>query len=355
MISSLSTYIQFIAAIYVTICLDNMIGRRFWSPNYYEMVIGELSIFKDTISTPKQRALQEKIKNKAHLLDDRSRKRGCLMLFYCILLLLYCAFEPDFYAKLPEGKELLSYYFPFSIMIFVSLILPLFYHKILSRWIFLIITIAICTILFVTLTYFSQSIFLPQCLHFIVNSKLAIAILLPLPIIYQLYVNWLYSTAYLCHLRWEVRDEFLKYQKSKAAYEKKDKEMADESYYQAFTNILFNKPDNVLTELNKTLYEHLQVRCEPPSAYKLLKSWNSKKDYQEPSIPQSDTQEEADLPVSQEITPQTISSDFASLYIEYEKSTPKPKMKDFCAIKNIEYEAFHEYYRNKKKRTFNNK
>ncbi len=60
MISTLSTYVQFLAAIYVTICIDNLIGRRFWTPNYYETVINELSIFKKYFSTSKQEMLEEK-------------------------------------------------------------------------------------------------------------------------------------------------------------------------------------------------------------------------------------------------------------------------------------------------------
>lgn len=302
MISSLFTYIQFFSAIYVTICIDNLIGRRFWSPNYYELVTGELAIFKNSISTPKQELLKQQIWQKAGQLDDFSRRRGSMMLFYCVSLMFYNSFEPDYIERLPSESDLMAYYFPFAVLLLVSLILPCFYSSILKRWRYLAVAFILQTILFVVLLYVKNLIVLPDWLGLICYTKWAIAIILPMPILYQLYINWLYSTAYLCHLRWEVRDEYEKYKKSKTAYEKKSKEMADESYYQAFTNILLGEnPDNVLTELNNTLYEHLKTRCSPPSAWKLFTSWNEKKDKELPEISPSDYPEEENLPVGKEL------------------------------------------------------
>lgn len=349
MISALSTYIQFLSAIYVTICLDNMIGRRFWSPNYYELVTGELSIFKRSISTPKQTQLEKKIKEKAEQLDDRSRKRGSLMLFYCVLLMFYNSFEPDYYTSLPVGADLLPYYLPFGILLVTSLILPFFYGSLFKRWRWLLLTIFVQAVVFVACLIFRSSLQLPDWLCFLAYTKWAVAVLLPVPIAYQLYINWLYSTAYLCHLKWEVRDEYERYQTSKTAYEQKDKAKADESYYQAFTNILLDaNPDNMLTELNKTLYEHLEARCTPPSSLELFKSWNDKKDKELPEIQQPSVPEEENLPVDRELERTFDRSKYQQFFEEYEKINTKPKLSKFCSDNGLNYDDFHEYYRNKK-------
>lgn len=349
MISGLSTYVQFLSAIYLTICLDNMIGRRFWSPNYYALVTDELSIFKHSISSPKQAQLEAQIKDKAEQLDSKSRKRGCLMLFYCILLMFYNSFEQDYYTTLPTETDLLSYYFPFGLLLLISLILPFLYGRIFKRWLYLLLTILVLISIFVCCLITKNCYQLPDNFDFLKYTKWTIAIVLPLPIVYQLYVNWLYSTAYLCHLKWEIRDEYEKYQQSKAAYKQKKKEMADESYYQAFMNLLdSNNPDNILTELNKTLYEHLEKRCTPPSAYKLFKSWKNKSDKPLPDIPQIEDQEE-NLPVDKELGKTFDRTNYQKYFEEYDSFATKPKLSEFCIRHGLNYNDFHMFYKNKKK------
>lgn len=352
MISSLSTYIQFLAAIYVTICLDNVIGKRFWSPNYYDLVTNELSIFKRFISSPKQELLEKEIKRKAKQLDDRSRKRGTLMLFYCALLMFYSSFECDYVSTIPACSQSFLSYFPFFVVLMISLTLVIFYDYIFKRWRRLLLVILFQTIMFVICLILIKNFCISKQWLFIKYTKLIIAFLLPIPIIHQLYFNWLYSTAYLFYLKCEVRDEFEKYQTSKKAYEQKDKNMADKSYYQAFTNILLdNNPDNILTELNKTLYEHLEKRCTPPSSFDLFKFWIKRNDDENlPTIPQSLSSEEENMSVNRELEHTYDRSKYDQYYNEYEAINPKSKLKFFCLEKGLNYDDFRVFYNITKKK-----
>lgn len=349
MIANLSAYIQFLAAIYVTICIDSLICRRFWSPDYYNLVTAKLSLFANTISTPKRNKLEEQIREKEHILDSRSRKRGAIMLTYCLLLLWYIGFE-----KTCTGDMLIIRNIPLAALCLLTVICLLCCKWLSARWRY---TLAACFALFLSfaiLVLYVQNFAIPVVkLWWLVYTKRVISILILLPIFYQLYVNWLYSKAYILYLNHNIDDEYGRYSSSKKGFEEKNEQLVDPSYDSAFRKILLNKMegDNAMTELNNLLYEHLKECCSPPNPYQIIKNWWSCKEDDNvisPSISANDSN--TDIVSDDVIEPfrKNEAVEFPSIIVEkykkYKETKPAPKLTDFCVQEQIEEETFRSYH-----------
>lgn len=349
MIANLSAYIQFIAAIYVTICIDSLICRRFWSPDYYNLVTAKLSLFANTISTPKRKKLEEQIREKEHVLDSRSRKRGAIMLTYCLLLLWYIGFE-----KTVTGDMQIIRNIPLAALCLLTLIC-LFCCKWLStRWRY---TLAACFSMFLSFAFLV--LYAPYLtisvdnLWWLMYTKRAISILILIPIFYQLYVNWLYSKAYILYLNHNIDDEYVRYTSSKKGFEEKNEKLVDSSYDSAFRKILLNKMegDNAMTELNNLLYEHLKKSCSPPNPYQIIRNWwKCKEDHNVISSSPGDNDNNTDIVSDDVIKPsrKVESVDFPAIIVEkykkYKETKPAPKLTDFCVREQIDVETFRSYH-----------
>ena len=93
MISELNTFIQYLAALYFTICIDGAFFRRFWSPDYYRLVTENIGQYKFQQSQTLKDKLNKAIKEHAEKIEDHSIKRGVFMLLYCLFYLIFIVFE----------------------------------------------------------------------------------------------------------------------------------------------------------------------------------------------------------------------------------------------------------------------
>lgn len=108
MIGDLSTFIQYLAALYFTICIDGAFFRRFWSPDYYRLVTEIISLYKFQQSQTLKDKLNSTIKEQANKIEDHSVKRGVFMLLFCLFFLVYISFELSYITELDKTKEWLS-------------------------------------------------------------------------------------------------------------------------------------------------------------------------------------------------------------------------------------------------------
>lgn len=349
MIANLSAYIQFLAAIYVTICIDSLICRRFWSPDYYNLVTTKLSLFANTISTPKRKKLEEKIREKEHVLDSRSRKRGAIMLTYCLLLLWYIGFE-----RTSTGDMLIIGNIPLAVLCVLTVISLLCCKWLSNRWRYTLASCFLLSLFFTILVLYAPTFTISvDKFWWLIYTKRVISILILFPIFYQLYVNWLYSKAYILYLNHNIDEEYVRYTSSKKGFEEKNEELVDPSYDSAFRKILLNKMegDNAMTELNNLLYEHLKKSCSPPNPYQIIINWwHCKDDNNVTSSSISDNENNAEIASDDVIKPsrKADSVDFPPIIVEkykkYKETKPAPKLSDFCAQEKIDEDTFRSYH-----------
>ena len=275
MICDLSTFIQFLAAIYVTITLDSLLCKRFWSPDYYNMVIDSINRIGFQNSSNIQGKLEENIRRKAFQLEETSRKRGAYLLFTCVLLLIYIGFENK--VNIENVSELRLHYFP----IFIALLylLGVFLIRIngaFIKWGYVFVHLSMIILFFIAgqvlvsndivSNYINLSYF-----RFVDFTKIILVVLLLLPVFYQLFINWVYSTAYRYYIETSLAEEANLYRQAKSALEREDKNLRPTEYLEVFSNLYFDSKskDQHITELNKFLYKRIVDISSVPLRLKL--------------------------------------------------------------------------------------
>lgn len=352
MISDLSTFIQYFAALYFTICIDTIVTRRFWSPNYYQQVTTTIGSYKFKQSTNIKKKIDDKVKQKADSLRDQATKRGVFMLLVCVAVMLFAGFEECFNNSIG--------YAAYTYVILLYCVFTIFSRTLLRRWFWTILLFIVPIILFYTCNSVLTTIFpehlslethLPGWVLIGNYAKALTCLLLIVPILHQLFINWLYSNAYLRHIHCELKKEYERYDKTNQAIEKGDNSLADPVYNGIFAKQFFSKDgkDIVITEYNEAVVNRIIDACEPPKARVMIVSyWKNRKMELPPPPPQEDNDfndEEVVIPKTPELTEQELKR----AYEEYEKLQGK-KIVDFCNENNIPIELFQGYRKKKKKK-----
>lgn len=93
MISNFSSFIEFFAAVYVTMCIDNAYCKQFWTPVYYKEMNSLLSSYDFTASNLSIDKIKEEIESTNKRVQSYSQHKGSIMLCYCVVLLTFIGFE----------------------------------------------------------------------------------------------------------------------------------------------------------------------------------------------------------------------------------------------------------------------
>lgn len=273
MISQFSSLIEFIVAVYVTMSLDYTICNQFWTPDYLKDIKraleGVSSINKDfcesIISTIAD--ISERIKN-------NSRKKGGFMLGFCIMLLIYIGFENEHVSKVC-GRSLSL------ICILVLVITTCFQKYIFKKWKHVVFLLIFLCSSFVILSYNSTKLeALLSCEttitegSFIISNlpTLLLVLSLLIPILHQLFTNWIYSRVYKEYYKKKLVEEIRLYNDSKQGIELRQKEKVALPYLSAFNDSYFDGEDRNITSLNNVLFNRLLALSRPP-IWKLLLSY----------------------------------------------------------------------------------
>lgn len=99
MMNELNTIVQFLSAIYLTITIDSLMFKRFWTPNLYGIVSEELKKYDFALSSPVRQQLLSVIKGYGNEVDEKSRRRGSYFLALCITMLFVFSIETSLSLK----------------------------------------------------------------------------------------------------------------------------------------------------------------------------------------------------------------------------------------------------------------
>ena len=260
MIGDLNTFIQYLAALYFTICIDGAFFRRFWSPDYYKLVTNIIGQYKFQQSQTLKDKLNHAIKEHAKKIEDHAVKRGVLMLLFCLFFLIFNAFETEYPTELDKVREWLPLWMS-SVYITTIILMSGFSMK---RWWWVISHAAIFITIYVSLrnTGIVNEDFI-QYFGWVTWLKIYLVVFLLSPIIYQLYINWLYSRAYVQHLISTLNDEYERYLKTSKAINDRDKTLVDGCYNKVFSDSYFDNSgqDVVITKFNQAVLDRLISAC----------------------------------------------------------------------------------------------
>ncbi len=323
MISEFASFIELFAAIYLTISLDDLLLRRFWTPDYAKRLERGL----ESISIPnlaKRPTLSSAVASSKKE-ENRSRKRGALMFALMVLLLIIIGYEETISQIGQIGQAFL-----YLSLFVLTLIIYVFDFFFLRKWLGVL-----CAVIFLSLFVIIVCCFLPSVSFYkaIANrespllvsyAKASLVFTLVFPVFWQLLRNRIYTHYYLSYILGEVNDKANEYNNALMFDTKKGHKMSKvatpylDVTGQAIASGDGDRPikpflDVLLGELSRIVYV--------PSLFPLLKY--SYKTFRDGHYPKRKLKK---------------------YYKEYTSRNPLPKMEKFCEEKGIDYNAFHDFH-----------
>lgn len=269
MISDFSSFVEFFAAIYVTMAVNNDFCSNFWTPKYYEEMKSLLNVYNFNGSSSIHDKLLLQIKEKYDVVQNNAHHRGFILLVLCVFYLIFMGFENE------KNSLVVAHYVPIIYStLFVALILPIS-NIVFKNWRIVILFVLLCVAVYVSLKVLdSDTIGNHPISLFLYEYKchLMIAIIL-LPIVYQVYVYWLYSSIYKGYLKNKVSVEYSRFHTSMDGIKNKEKCKVDKIYLDIWTDTKFNSgEDTTLTPFYEELNKQLLIAASP-THWQLAKSW----------------------------------------------------------------------------------
>ncbi|WP_218963328.1 hypothetical protein [Prevotella intermedia] len=200
------------------------------------------------------------------------------MIFIIAFLLIFCGYEQDFKGNI----EMLRLSLLYSFIVGMTLTLLLFNRFIFSKWRWTICAIVINLAIFVCIYYlelFNGKSKIEQDL----NSQigLVVSIILILPIFWQIFICWIYGSAFVGYIKTQLTKQKDKYEetirniengcteKVSEEYKKIILKKATENKDEPFRNTL----DKSIDEYAEILKEQITKTCRDISAWKIFISW----------------------------------------------------------------------------------
>lgn len=275
MLANYSSYIELLAAVYTSMYIGDLF-LVFWTPNYFDKLRDALEMYK---SEKHAYSIEELMKSNEHWVQetkDKIKRRAVMMFFTTTFLLLVVGVEssnsnnPQVIGKLYNSVVLVLLV---EFIIYISLLKK----WVFSKWKFTILSISSLLIIGVLAFYIE----IPFLAHFNSYHKWFVPFVLSLitiPVIWQLFISWLFSSAYSGYIRSKLSKEWKMYDGAKKALEKGKRELMPREYEEAIlggvcSRISTSPSDICVQHFYDRFKERLQDLCKPPKAYVLIWSW----------------------------------------------------------------------------------
>ena len=348
MISNFSSFVEFFAAIYVTMAVNNDFCSNFWTPKYYQEMESLLKTYDFSGSSSIHEKLMGEIKAKYEMVQNRAHFRGFILLTLCVCYLIFMGYENQ------DNCMDIAHYIPLLYSTILVGITILFSSKLFINWRCVILSVIAYFLVYIVLkagNWESVAICPVSMFLFRYKSILLIGIVI-FPVVYQIFVYWLHSSIYKGYLKYHVRIEHERFKKSMDGIKNRDKSKVDKIYLDAWTDAAFaSNEDPTLTSFYEVLNQQL-LRISSPSYWQLFYSWmhhHSERLLRRTTIGKgvdTDTDVYKNDINLQNMSIQTEKShsaalDFATEYLQYRQwkksAGKKGKLKVFCTDNGISY------------------
>ena len=342
---NLSSFIQFIGALYLSIAIDSTLFKRFWNPDFFAMMSSNIKHYTDDkgvkISTELSNKLTGTAKDISNEIDTSSRMQGCMMLVYSVALLVAFGFKNNFVGNQINIASLSL--FVFIVFGFISFFLS---RIILKNWGCVFIYSALVLLLPFLVFIPKVALVLTVINIPVVGLKIILIVFLLLPIVWRIFYNWLYSSVYSKYNYSMIKNEFHTYVQTKQYLKNKQSEKLDDRYKSVLSDFYNNEGRQDTANRCAEIYVDLITKhCEEiPGIIELLKHRNDKIDLEDVN----DLENEVVIKTTQSTTKNSVGS-LENYYNEYENLNGTKKIVDFCKEKKIDCDEFKEYRKNRMK------
>ena len=264
-----ASLIEVITAMYVSMLIDNFLAS-IWTPGYKS----SLSKMIDDMKIPGVSVIANNVANNidvhSKVIKNHMRRKASFFIVFCLSLLLLAGLESHSSVLPQYGYRLV---FTLSCVVFLFMMFGKWAFASVSR-VFVCVLLYIMTIL---ICYFTPLLRLLPDLH-IVTEKVSICFLLGVlltPVIWQLFIIWVYSNLYEEFMKSKLYKEAYLYGRAFIAYRLRNMTALPEEYQlvaRDFINPQGENQDSSLESLTKVISGRLEMICYPPRPLVILLS-----------------------------------------------------------------------------------
>lgn len=272
-LQNFSSLLEVYTAIYVSMFLDDIL-KNIWTPDYKKKISQLIEGMKIPAISFFVKKVEDNIDVNAKDISSHMKRKATFLLVYCLSLLLLAGMESKS-VVLPQNGYMIVFVLSVSALFLVML----------GRWTFakfsrVVICIVDYVLVFVLLYYTSIPEYLASFEWLkVVDYNIAIVAVLTvitLPVLWQLFLIWVYSSLYKGYMQEKISKEAYVYGKAYLAYKIKDMAALPREYEMVAKDFVKEQTkdgDTSLNSLNSILVRRLEILCELPNILKVFFSW----------------------------------------------------------------------------------
>lgn len=272
-LQNFSSLLEVFTAIYVSMFLDDIL-KNIWTPDYKKKISQLIEGMKIPAISFFVKKVEDNIDVNAKDISSHMKRKATFLIVCCLSLLLLAGMEA-------KSDVLPQYgYMIVTLLSVIALILVF-----LGRWTFakfsrVVLCIGFYVIVFILLyytgvpEYFSGLAWLKSVDYTV--AIVAVLTVVTLPVLWQLFLIWVYSSLYKGYMQEKISKEAYVYGKAYLAYKIKDMAALPKEYEMVAKDFVKEQPkdgDTSLNSLNSILVRRLERLCELPYILKVFFSW----------------------------------------------------------------------------------
>lgn len=262
-----SSLIEVITAMYVTMMIDNFLAD-IWTPGYKNSLSKMIEDMKIPGVSFIAKNISGNIDYHSSVIKNHMRRKASFFIVFCLSLLLLAGLEPHS-GVLPQ----------YGYRLVFCLCGVAFLFMLFGKWSFATISgVCSCVLIYVItilICYFTPLLRLFSDQH-IATEKVSICFLLVVlltPILWQLFIIWVYSSLYKGFMENKIAKEAYLYGRAFIAYRLRNMSALPEEYQlvaRDFLNPVDENQDSSLESLTNIIIGRLEMICNPPRPLVIL-------------------------------------------------------------------------------------
>ena len=266
--------LEIYTAIFVSMFLDEIL-INIWTPKYKQ----EISLLIKKMNIPAINYFVVKVENNIDVNAKEIRehmKRKAVFLFVFCMSLLFLAGVEVHSTVLPKYGYMLV-----TVISAFALLLILFGRWMFCRYTMVVVSVALYLLMLFFIYFTSFGRYIYDELEWLKNvsedfATFCFLTVATLPILWQLFLIWVYSKLYKGFMQAKISKEAYIYGKAYIAYKIKDMAALPKEYEMVardFVAAPSQEQDTSLHSLNIILVKRLEVLCNPPHVLRIIWSW----------------------------------------------------------------------------------
>ena len=353
MVADYSSFLEFVGAVYFTMCLDEILTRKIWSPLDIKQQKRALDFLEMTEDEDFKKAVIDANRQKGEILQKELSKKSIIGLFVIAFLLVFCGYEQVIYndSDIVQMK-LLQLELAYSCVLFI-VSLFLLQYKLFEKVKYVTVYIIglFCSFLLIrwkTLVWDNSALE-----QFVVDHiGLFVCTIVTIPIMWQIFITWIYKSVFYGYVKTQIRNAQVEYKRVQELIQASQYDLLPQRYKNIYIHTSQNSQntspqqalDDSLTKYQGVLYNDIRTIGLNIRLYQLVISWIKYK----PKkcwlwIRDLFKTKGKSLKQSTKLVEMNY-ADYAEKFKKLKSTNKNLKMRKFCESEKISFDEFNRYY-----------